>query len=58
VGVYRFLMLFWWAARLARSLYEIPRGGDARLVERPAGWAEDTRAKYERYLALAHEAKL
>jgi hypothetical protein len=52
---YRF-MLIWWVARLARTLYEVPRGGDQRLVAWPAGWLEDMRSKYERYLALARAA--
>ena len=54
--VYWPLMLVWWVARLARTLYEVPRGGDQRLVARPDGWLEDMRAKYERYLALARAA--
>jgi thiamine kinase-like enzyme len=54
--VYRLLMLIWWVARLARTLYEVPRGGDRRLVERPEGWLDEMRAKYERYLALGRAA--
>lgn len=53
VRTYYRLMLVWWAARLARLLYEVPRGGDQRLAARPDGWLDDVRAKYERYLALA-----
>jgi len=53
IRVYWLLMLIWWVARLARYLYEVPRGGDQRLVTRPAGWQEDIRTKYEHYLALA-----
>jgi hypothetical protein len=53
IDVYRYLMLFWWVARFARALYEVPRGGDRRLADRPVGWAEDMQAKYRRYLALA-----
>jgi thiamine kinase-like enzyme len=56
IHVDRMLMLIWWVARLARTLYEVPRGGDRRLVMPPAGWLEDMRAKYERYLALARAA--
>lgn len=52
--VYYDLMLVWWVARFARSLYEVPRGGDPRLVERPANWLEQIRAVYERYVQLAN----
>jgi len=51
-------MLIWWVARLARMLYEAPRGGDQRLVTRPDGWLEDIRQKYGRYLELARAAAL
>jgi hypothetical protein len=51
--VYHRLRLVWWVARLARTIYEVPRGGDRRLVERPAGWLADMREKYGRYLDLA-----
>jgi thiamine kinase-like enzyme len=53
IRLYYRLMLIWWAARLARMLFEVPRGGDRRLVTRPDGWQADIRAKYERYLRLA-----
>jgi hypothetical protein len=43
----------WWVARIARYLYEIPRGLDARLVSRPPGWQEEMQAKYARYLRRA-----
>lgn len=49
-------MLTWWAARLARMLYEAPRGGDQRLAARPAGWEADIGAKMARYLRLAQAA--
>lgn len=53
IRVYERLMLIWWVARLARMLYEVPRGGDRRLVARPDDWQLDIQAKYERYLGLA-----
>ncbi len=53
IGVYRRALLLFWAIRLARFLYEVPRGLDPRLVERPEGWEVDIRRKYDRYLALA-----
>jgi thiamine kinase-like enzyme len=58
IRVYYELMLIWWAARLARMLYEVPRGGDQRLSGRPEGWMEDARAKYQRYLMLAQDTRL
>lgn len=56
IQVYCDILLVWWAARLARFLYEIPRGRDQRLAEWPAGWQADYEAKYERYLRLAELA--
>lgn len=56
IRTYRALMLAWWAVRLARSLYEVPLGGDQRLAARPADWHKRTRAQYQRYLALAWAA--
>lgn len=53
IQVYYDILVVWWAARLARFLYEIPRGQDQRLAEWPAGWQADYQAKYERYLRLA-----
>jgi thiamine kinase-like enzyme len=53
IRVYRHLMLVWWVARLARTLYEVPRGGDQRLVARPPSWMADVQEKYARYLKQA-----
>lgn len=53
IEAYYPLMLVWWVARLARMLYEVPRGLDERLIPRPAAWLSQTQAKYERYLARA-----
>lgn len=47
------IMLVWWVARIARYLYEIPRGLDERLVSRPPGWQADMQAKYRHYLRWA-----
>lgn len=58
IRVYHRLMLVWWVARLARMIYEVPRGGDQRLVTRPAGWLADTRAKYACYMAQAWAAQI
>jgi aminoglycoside phosphotransferase (APT) family kinase protein len=56
IQVYRNILLVWWAARLARYLYELPRGQDRRLAEWPAGWQVDIEAKYQHYLGLAEAA--
>ncbi len=56
IGVYTVLMLVWWVARFARAIYEVPRGLDRRMVERPDNWQEDAVQKYERYLRMAHRS--
>ena len=48
------IMLVWWVVRCARYLYDIPRGNDRRLVERPNEWQADFQAKYEHYVNLAN----
>lgn len=53
IGVYYRTMLVWWVCRLARTLYDVPRGLDRRLVERPAGWEKQTSATLQHYLRLA-----
>ena len=53
IQVYHKILLVWWVARLARYLYEVPRGLDQRLVAWPDGWQHDMRTKYEHYLGLA-----
>ena len=53
ICVYRKTMLIWWVARLARTLHEVPRGLDQRLVDRPANWEHDVRSKYRHYLCQA-----
>ena len=53
IYTYYRVMLVWWVARLARYLYEVPRGLDERLVQRPANWLVETQAKYEHYVRLA-----
>jgi aminoglycoside phosphotransferase (APT) family kinase protein len=56
IQTYCKILLVWWLARLARYLYEIPRGRDRRLVDWPAGWQAEFEAKYEHYVALAQAA--
>jgi aminoglycoside phosphotransferase (APT) family kinase protein len=56
IQVYCEIMRVWWVARLARYLYELPRGRDQRLATWPAGWQADIEAKYNHYLALAEAA--
>lgn len=53
IRAYYPLMLVWWVVRLARYLYEVPRGLDQALVERAPSWEHDLRAKYARYLRRA-----
>ena len=53
IRAYYCILSVWWVARLARFLYEIPRGLDQRLVERPAEWQPETQQKYNHYLNLA-----
>jgi aminoglycoside phosphotransferase (APT) family kinase protein len=53
VQVYYRLMLVWWAARLARVLYEVDRGLDERLAPRSAAWRAETEVNYNEYLRRA-----
>jgi thiamine kinase-like enzyme len=53
VRTYYRMMVVWWLARLARYLYEVPAGLDARLTPWAEGWEENMRLKYAHYLALA-----
>ncbi|CAN5634409.1 hypothetical protein BH10CHL1_BH10CHL1_18890 [soil metagenome] len=55
VYTYYTIMLVWWAVRWARYLYEVPRGLDARLVERPANWQQETQQKYKQHMARLAE---
>ena len=56
IQTYCEILLVWWVARLARYLYELPRGRDQRLADWPAGWQADIEAKYDHYLGLAEAA--
>lgn len=56
IQAYTPLMLVWWVARLARAGYEVPRGLDQRLAERPSDWAIRNQALYEQYVDLATTA--
>ncbi len=56
IEVYRTLMLIWWVVRWQRYLYEVPRGLDERLVERPPAWLTTAQTNYQRYLNLAQQA--
>ncbi len=55
IQVYYKILLVWWTARMARYLYQVPRGLDTRLVT----WSEDRQAnmaaQYEHYVRLAQE---
>lgn len=56
IRAYYPLCLVWWVARLARTLYEVPRGLDLRLVAPAADWEARARANYARYAERAKEA--
>lgn len=43
------LYLVFWVIRLARYLYEVPRGKDERLVQRPDNWQNDIEQKLSMY---------
>ncbi|MBN1878146.1 MAG: aminoglycoside phosphotransferase family protein [Anaerolineae bacterium] len=49
------IMLVWWVVRMARYLYEMPRGLDLRLVTWSEEWMVDMQRKYEYYLEWAEE---
>ena len=53
IRTYYRILAVWWVARLARYLYEIPRGLDQRLVERPDDWLVEAQRKYDHYVNLA-----
>ena len=53
IRVYCKILYIWWVGRMARYLYEIPRGLDQRLVSQPPGWHANMEAKYERYVEIA-----
>jgi thiamine kinase-like enzyme len=53
IGGYYKILLIWWVARMARFLYEVPRGLDNRLASLPADWQADAQMKYDHYLNLA-----
>lgn len=53
IEMHRRIRLVWYAVRLYRYLYEMPRGLDQRLTALPEGWQADIREKYESYLELS-----
>lgn len=53
VRAYHPYLLIFWVARFVRTLYEVPRGLNQRLVKRPDNWQVDVTRKYQHYLALA-----
>jgi aminoglycoside phosphotransferase (APT) family kinase protein len=56
ITTYRVCLLVWWVARLARMVYEVPRGLDERLVVRPADWEAETARKLDYYAAASNTA--
>ncbi|MCG8353475.1 MAG: aminoglycoside phosphotransferase family protein [Chloroflexales bacterium] len=53
IQTYITIMLVWWVVRIARYLYEAPRGLDPRLVRRPANWREEKEQQYAQFVARA-----
>ncbi len=53
IQVYYPLMLIWWVGRLARALYEIPRGQDERLALRDPEWQHQAEQKMATYIQRA-----
>ena len=53
IRTYYSLMLGWWVVRMARYLYDIPRGADRRLTPPAPDWQSTTRQKYDHYVQLA-----
>lgn len=53
IATYFPVVLGYWVVRFARTLYEVPRGLDERLVARPESWRDDVTRKYRTYLELA-----
>lgn len=53
IVTYFHIVLVYWVVRFARTLYEVPRGLDERMVARPKAWREDTARKFRTYLELA-----
>jgi len=53
IQTYYRVLLVYWVVRVARYLYETPRGLDVRLAERREGWEEKLRGQYRHYLDLA-----
>ncbi len=60
IRTYYTIMLAWWVVRIARGLYEIPRGLDPRLVARPDNWQIEMEQKYQRFVhrAEAHVTRV
>lgn len=52
VEAYRSVLAVWWAARVARALYEWPRGRDRRLAAPQPDWEARLHGNYAYYLAL------
>jgi aminoglycoside phosphotransferase (APT) family kinase protein len=54
IWAYDTIMAVWWVVRMARYLYEMPRGLDARLVDWSDQWLAEMQVKYGRYVQLAN----
>jgi thiamine kinase-like enzyme len=56
IRAYEVVMQVWWAVRWARTLYEVPRGLDQRLVERGPSWQGEAEHAFTRALARAEKS--
>ena len=56
IAAYQRILCVRWTARMARYLYEIPRGADQRLAPWPDDWQSTMTEKYEQYLGLSEAA--
>jgi aminoglycoside phosphotransferase (APT) family kinase protein len=53
IHTYVTILLIWWVVRMARYLYEVPRGLDPRLATRPQNWQRETERKCAQYVERA-----
>ena len=53
IQTYCQILVVWWVVRLARYLYDLPRGLDRRLADWAPNWQSGIDAKYRHHLHLA-----
>ena len=54
IMTYQLELQLWWVIRWARFLYEVPRGLDDRLVERPDNWQMETEKRLSDSIEKLH----